>query len=95
MLFDVRGSIGRAAWFGMVRETLRDGYSSVFTTGVSTRTRAGTGQVTGSWQGSRLQGVAAYWTRPLPGQPSLRANVGGRWGRERADGDLDFLGREV
>jgi len=91
LLLDARGAAGRAEWFLMGRETLRDGQPSVLTGGLSGRTRVGSGQVSGTWQGGRLEGVSLYWTQPMPGEPALRATLGGRWGRLRAGEDLDFL----
>ncbi len=92
LLVDARGSVGRGDWFVMTRETIRDGFPLVLTAGLSTRSRFGSGQLTGTWQGGHLQGVSVYWTQPVPGQAGLQATVGGRWGRPRSDRGLDFLG---
>jgi hypothetical protein len=90
-LVDARGSVGRGNWFVMTRETVGDGYPFVVTSGVSTRTRVGTGQLTATWQAERLAGVSLFWTQPFPRQPKLRATFGGRWNRVRLDQGLDFL----
>jgi hypothetical protein len=91
LLLDGRGSFGRAEWFVMTRETIHDGFSPVVTAGVSARLLMGSGQLTGTWQARRLDGVSLYWTQVAPGEPRLHATIGGRWGRLHAAEELDFL----
>lgn len=88
---DLRGHTPVGSWFVSSRTRL-DGDHDVFTaTGLTVRSGWGTGQISSSWRAAEVDGLAFFWTPPVPALRRVDLTLGARWARSPAeDGEEVF-----